>query len=127
MIYDPIAGAFSKQLGKVTVQGPGKVNASNPSRIGVFEFNDPRALVDYMARVDPHMTLQNVMIVEGQDSGQQKLIVDNIDTLLKNKIERFKLLVVDSPVTHYRSEYIGRAMLPGGSKNFTGLSVDYSR
>ena len=52
------------------------------------------------------------MIVEAQDSGQQELIADNIDSLLKNKdSERFKLLVVDSPVTHYRSEYIGRQML----------------
>lgn len=28
------------------------------------------------------------------------------------RYERFKLLVVDSPVTHYRSEYLGRAKLP---------------
>ena len=61
---------------------------------------------------DPHITLDNVMIVEAQDSGQQELIADNIDSLLKNKdSERFKLLVVDSPVTHYRSEYIERQML----------------
>ena len=51
------------------------------------------------------------MIVEAQDSDEQERVVDNIDSLLKNKTERFKLLVVDSPVTHYRSEYIGRQML----------------
>jgi RecA/RadA recombinase len=39
-------------------------------------------------------------------------IDDKIDSLLKNKTERFKLLAVDSPVTHYRSEYIGPAKLP---------------
>ncbi len=61
---------------------------------------------------DPSMTLHNVMIVEVQDSDRQERIVDSIDCLLKNKhSEKFKLLIVDSPVTHYRSEYIGRQML----------------
>jgi len=46
------------------------------------------------------------------DSGTQERMIDDIDSLLKDKSERFKLLVVDSPVTHYRCEYIGRAMLP---------------
>jgi DNA repair protein RadA len=59
---------------------------------------------------DPNMTLDNVMILEAQDIETQERIVDNIDSLHKDN--RFKLLVVDSPVTHYRSEYIGRAMLP---------------
>jgi DNA repair protein RadA len=59
---------------------------------------------------DPNMTLDNVIIQEAQDSKTQEQIIDDIDRLLKT--ERFKLLVVDSPVTHYRSEYIGRAMLP---------------
>jgi DNA repair protein RadA len=61
---------------------------------------------------DPNMTLDNVIIREAQDSQTQERIVDNIDPLLKDKTKRFKLLVVDSPVTHYRSEYIGRQNLP---------------
>lgn len=61
---------------------------------------------------DPLMTLHNVMIVEAQDSDQQERVVNNIDSLLNNKhSEKFKLLIVDAPVTHYRSEYIGRQML----------------
>ncbi len=49
LVYDSIAGAFSKHLGQVIVQGLSKVNASKPRNIGEFEFHDPRALVDYMA------------------------------------------------------------------------------
>ena len=62
--------------------------------------------------LDPNMTLDNVIILEAQDIETQERILDDIDPLLKDKTKRFKLLVVDSPVTHYRSDYIGRAMLP---------------
>jgi hypothetical protein len=48
-VYDPIAKAFSRNLGQITVDGIGKVNASKPKRQGEFEFNDPRACADYMA------------------------------------------------------------------------------
>jgi DNA repair protein RadA len=61
---------------------------------------------------DPTMTLDNIIILEAQDSEKQERMVDDLDSLLQNKTERFKLIVVDSPVTHYRSEYIGRANLP---------------
>jgi DNA repair protein RadA len=62
---------------------------------------------------DPIMTADNTMIAEAADSDQQEQVIDKIDSLLQeDKGNRFKLLVVDSPVTHYRAEYIGRAMLP---------------
>jgi RecA/RadA recombinase len=60
----------------------------------------------------PREILDNVMIVEAADSDQQERVINDIDSLLKDKGNRFKLLVVDSPVTHYRSEYVGREMLP---------------
>jgi hypothetical protein len=49
VVYDPIAKAFSRNIGQITVDGIGKVNASKPKRQGEFEFNDPRACGDYMA------------------------------------------------------------------------------
>jgi DNA repair protein RadA len=61
---------------------------------------------------DPNMTLDNVIIREAQDIETQERILDDIDPLLKDKTKGFKLLVVDSPVTHYRSDYIGRQNLP---------------
>jgi DNA repair protein RadA len=61
---------------------------------------------------DHSVIVDTVTVAEAQDSDQQDRIVNNLDSLLQNKTERFKLLIVDAPVTHYRSEYIGRAMLP---------------
>jgi DNA repair protein RadA len=61
---------------------------------------------------EPNMILDNVIILEAQDSQTQERIMGDIDSLLTDKNERVKLLVVDSPITHYRSEYIGRENLP---------------
>jgi DNA repair protein RadA len=63
---------------------------------------------------DLRKTVDNIIIEQPEDSNEQERVLDNIDSLLKNKdkTDRFKLLVVDSPVTHYRSEYIGSSMLP---------------
>jgi hypothetical protein len=49
LVYDPVAKGFCKHIGQVTVEALGKVNASNPGKIGEFEFYDPRVLADYMA------------------------------------------------------------------------------
>jgi DNA repair protein RadA len=58
---------------------------------------------------DPNMILDNVVILEPQNTKKQEQVIKKIDSLLKSKskTERFKLLIVDSPVTHYRSEYTG--------------------
>ena len=48
LVYDPIARAFCMNNGQVTYEGIGKVNSSKPRSIGEFEFNDPRALREYM-------------------------------------------------------------------------------
>jgi DNA repair protein RadA len=77
-------------------------------------FRTERIAVIAKARgFDLRKTVDNVMIEEAADSDQQEEVIDKIGSLLKNKdkTERFKLLVVDSPVTHYRAEFIGRAML----------------
>lgn len=46
--YDPVAKSLSNQLGQITVDGIGKVNASKPRRRGEFEWFDPRDCADYM-------------------------------------------------------------------------------
>ncbi|MGB0026736.1 MAG: winged helix-turn-helix domain-containing protein [Nitrososphaeraceae archaeon] len=48
VVYDPVAHTYAKQFGQITIDGVGKVNASKPSRIGAFEFFDPRDCADYM-------------------------------------------------------------------------------
>ena len=60
---------------------------------------------------DPIMTLDRIIILEAHDTTQQEQIIENVKLLISKNTDnpnKFKLLVVDSPVTHYRSEYIGR-------------------
>jgi DNA repair protein RadA len=77
------------------------------------KFRDERIAQIAIARgFEPNRTLDNVIILEAQDRHTQERIMDDIDSLLKDTNERFMLLVVDSPITHYRSEYIGRENLP---------------
>lgn len=49
LTYDPIARAWSKHNGQITIEGLAKVNASKPRCIGEFEFHDPRSLADFLA------------------------------------------------------------------------------
>lgn len=49
VVYDPVAKSLSTQLGQITVDGVGKVNASRPRRRGEFEWFDPRDCAGYMA------------------------------------------------------------------------------
>jgi DNA repair protein RadA len=65
---------------------------------------------------DSDKTLESIILYEIHDTTQQELIIEK-DVYIhlenqKNNEMRFKLLVVDSPITHFRSEYIGRATLP---------------
>lgn len=79
VVYDPIAKAFSKKFGQITVEGIGKVNASKPKRQGEFEFNDPRACADYMA-----MPRRVAEIEQKQCSHQNRL------DIMQNEIEDLK-------------------------------------
>jgi hypothetical protein len=79
VVYDPIAKAFSKNLGQVKVDGIGKVNASKPKRQGEFEFNDPRTCADYMAMprrvADIERSFQNRLdIMQNQIEELKKLL-----------------------------------------------------
>jgi DNA repair protein RadA len=66
---------------------------------------------------DSDTTLENIVLYEIYDTAQQEIILEkevytHLNENQKNSERKFKLLVVDSPITHFRSEYIGRAMLP---------------
>ena len=47
VIPNPLAKEITK-IGRVTVEGIGKINASLPNRYGEFEFHDPRAAAEFM-------------------------------------------------------------------------------
>lgn len=66
---------------------------------------------------DSDITLENITSYEIYDTAQQELIIENevnmhLKENQKDNENNFKLLVIDSPITHFRSEYIGRAKLP---------------
>lgn len=66
---------------------------------------------------DSDITLESIIPYEIQDTAQQELIIENEVSMhlkenQKDNENNFKLLVIDSPITHFRSEYIGRAKLP---------------
>ncbi|MGI8831142.1 MAG: hypothetical protein ACR2IS_00735 [Nitrososphaeraceae archaeon] len=82
VVYDPIAKAFSRKIGQITVDGIGKVNASKPKRQGEFEFNDPRACADYMA-----------MPRRVADIEQKQCSLQNRQDIMKNEIEELKNLL----------------------------------
>jgi len=48
VVYNPLAKAITNKIGRVTVDGIGKINASLPNRYGEFEFHDPRAAAEFL-------------------------------------------------------------------------------
>jgi predicted transcriptional regulator len=48
VVYNPLAKAITDKIGRVTVEGIGKINASLPGRFGEFEFHDPRAAAQFL-------------------------------------------------------------------------------
>ncbi|OYT34656.1 DNA repair and recombination protein RadA [Archaeoglobales archaeon] len=64
--------------------------------------------------LDPNGALKNIFVAQAYNSNHQMLLVDNARELaekLKNEGKPVKLLVVDSLMSHFRAEYIGRGTL----------------
>jgi len=78
-----------------------------PERIG--EIAEARGL-------DSSAIIKNILTARAYNSDHQLLIADEIDRLIKENplgIEKpLKLVVIDSLVSHFRSEFIGRQNLP---------------
>ncbi len=54
--------------------------------------------------------LRNIIVARAFNSDHQILIVKKLDELIKEK--NIKLIVVDSIISHFRAEYLGRESLP---------------
>ena len=54
--------------------------------------------------------LRNIIVGRALNSDHQILMVEKIDELIKEK--KIKLIIVDSLVSHFRAEYLGRESLP---------------
>lgn len=59
---------------------------------------------------DPETALKNIIVGRAFNSDHQILMVDKADELVSEK--NVKLIVVDSIISHFRAEYLGRESLP---------------
>jgi DNA repair protein RadA len=59
--------------------------------------------------LDPEKVIKNIMFAEAYTSDHQAFLVDNADEIVKDN--NIRLIIVDSLVSHFRSEYLGREML----------------
>jgi DNA repair protein RadA len=60
-------------------------------------------------KLDPDMALENIIVAKAYNSAHQELIIEETGPIIDSN--NVKLLVVDSAVAHYRSEFLGRATL----------------
>ena len=60
--------------------------------------------------LNPDEVLKNIKVGRAFNSDHQMLMVDKIDELIKNGTN-IKLVIVDSLMNHYRSEFAGRGQL----------------
>jgi DNA repair protein RadA len=59
--------------------------------------------------LDPAETAKNIFVARAYNSEHQCLLIDKLFTLCKE--ENVKLVVVDSMISHFRGEYVGRETL----------------
>ncbi|MCS7137909.1 MAG: DNA repair and recombination protein RadA, partial [Candidatus Caldarchaeum sp.] len=60
--------------------------------------------------LEPDETLEKIVYAEAYTSDHQMLLVEKADKVIKEK--NVKLVIVDSLTAHFRSEYLGRHLLP---------------
>ena len=61
--------------------------------------------------LDASNVLQNILLSRPLDSLQQERNIDDLSSLLE-KVKNVKLVIIDSIISHYRSEFVGRESLP---------------
>jgi DNA repair protein RadA len=59
--------------------------------------------------LDPDKVTKNIIFAEAYTSDHQAFLVDNADEIVKDN--NIRVIIVDSLVSHFRSEYLGREML----------------
>ena len=67
--------------------------------------------IAHAAGLDPSTTLKNIRIARAFNSDHQMLLVEKIGDLIANEQLPVKLVVIDSLMSHFRSDFPGRGML----------------
>ncbi|OYT66514.1 DNA repair and recombination protein RadA [Candidatus Bathyarchaeota archaeon ex4484_205] len=71
----------------------------------------PNRIVD-MAKyrgLDPDKVLENILVAPAYNSDHQMLLLEKADEIIKKN--NIKLVIIDSVMSHFRSEYLGRELL----------------
>ena len=61
--------------------------------------------------MDPQKALQNIRIARAFNSDHQMLLAEKVEDLIKKENLPVKLVIVDSLMSHFRSDFVGRGML----------------
>ncbi len=61
------------------------------------------------AGLDPEKVLDNILTARAYNAAHQMLLLENAEKMIKE--EQIRMLVIDSLMVHFRSEYIGRGKL----------------
>jgi DNA repair protein RadA len=62
---------------------------------------------------DPDLALKNIFLYQPLNSEMQELVVERfVPKVLASTDKRTKLIIVDSPITHYKTEYTGLSERP---------------
>ncbi|MHA1269927.1 MAG: DNA repair and recombination protein RadA [Candidatus Helarchaeota archaeon] len=76
---------------------------------GTFRPERLLQILERYPQLDPQKTLNNVYYCRAYNSDHLQLIVDKLAPIIEEK--NIKLVIVDSIISHFRSEYIGRGTL----------------
>jgi DNA repair protein RadA len=71
--------------------------------------------------IDSESVLSNILHARAQNISHQDLILEGMPSLMdKPENENVRLLIIDSIIAHFRSEYVGRGMLPERQQKLYG-------
>jgi DNA repair protein RadA len=62
-------------------------------------------------KMDPKKVLKNILVARAFSSDHQMLLSEKVDELIKKQKEPIKLIIVDSIMSLFRSDYVGRGTL----------------
>jgi DNA repair protein RadA len=65
--------------------------------------------ISKLRNMDHIKVLENIIVAKAFNSAHQELIIQEIGNIIESK--NIKLLILDSAISHYRAEYIGRGTL----------------
>ncbi len=98
----------------VTVQLPREKGGLGAKAIfidaeGTFRPERLLEIAEKYPELDPKTMLENIIYARSYNSAHQQLVVEKLPSIIKEN--NVKLIVMDSVISHFRAEYIGRGTL----------------